>query len=127
MDQARQVEIRNAVLSDLGGEETISEVLALLVDDFAFACTLRDLLAAHLMAVGPLTKRNAKRAAVDLWHRASARAEGLAKRIGTERRAAHVPSLDEYLKEREREQAPDQQADDDRPQQAGEEHAESRA
>jgi hypothetical protein len=103
MDQAQAAEIRRAVVEDLGGEGACSEVMLRLVDDFAFAVTLRDLLAQHLAAVGPLTRRNQKRAALDAWHRASARAEALAAKVGLERRAAPVPSLSEYLEQRQRE------------------------
>ena len=105
MDESARVEIRDAVLSDLGGPGEVSEVLGRLVDDFSFAVTLRDLLASHLMAVGPLTKRNAQRAALGAWHRASDRAERLGKLIGLERRAAPVPSLQEYM-DRKGEDAP---------------------
>lgn len=100
MDEAQRVVIRDEVLTDLGGADRCSEVLRALVEDFAFAVVLRDLLAAHLAAVGPLTRRNQKRAALDAWHRASTRVESLATKIGTERRGARVPSLDEFLRAR---------------------------
>lgn len=87
MEQTRITEIAVAILEDLGGAGEVSEVLARLVDDFSFAVVLRDLLAAHLSAVGPLTKRNQQRAASGAWERASVRAERLAARIGTERLA----------------------------------------
>jgi len=105
MDEAQRVAIRDAVLDDLGGAAEVSEVLRHLVDDFSFACTLRNLLAQHVANVGPLTKRNQKRAALDAWHRVSARVEALARRIGTQRRPAKVPSLTEYLEQRERGEA----------------------
>lgn len=105
MDEAERVAVRNAVLADLGGEDEISQVLRELVEGFAFAVVLRDLLAAHLAAVGPLTKRNRKRAALDAWHTASARVESLAAKIGLERRGAPVPSLDEFLRERAEEKS----------------------
>lgn len=100
MDEARRIALRDAVVADLGGEDAVSEVMAALVEDFAFAVVLRDLLAAHLMAVGPLTNRNQKRAAVDAWHRASARAERLATKLGLERKATELPSLTEVIEKR---------------------------
>ncbi len=100
MDESERVAVRDAVLSDLGGCGEVSEALRALVDDFSFAVVLTRLLSAHLAAVGPLTKRGRRRAAVDTWYRASARLERLAARIGTERRGAPVPSLDEFLRER---------------------------
>lgn len=98
MDEARRVEIRDRVLADLGGADECSEVLRHLVDDFSFACTLRDLLAAHLASAGPLTRRNQQRAALGAWHKASARVEALARRIGTGRKAARVPTLEEVMR-----------------------------
>ena len=52
VDRARMVEIQATVVEDLGGEGAVSVAMATLVDDFAFAVVLRDLLAAHLAAVG---------------------------------------------------------------------------
>ncbi len=97
LDRARLVAIRDAVLSDLGGEDEVSEVMRQLVQDFAAAVVLRDLAFAHIASVGPLTKAGRRRAVVALYLEASARAERLAARIGTERRATRVPSLQEYL------------------------------
>ncbi len=97
MDTFHQSEIRAAVLADLGGEEDVSEVTMRLVEDFAFAVALRDLLSAHLAASGPLTKAGKRRAALDAWERASVRCERLAARIGTDRRPRQVPSLAEAL------------------------------
>jgi hypothetical protein len=99
MDESERVAVRDAVLADLGGDDEVSETLRALVDDFSFAVVLTRLLTQHLTSVGPLTRRGRKRAALDAWHRASARLEGLAAKIGLERRGARVPSLDEYLRE----------------------------
>ena len=100
LDESLRVEIRNAVLEDLGGEDEVSEVMRQLVEDFAGAVVLRDLVFAHLAATGPLTKAGRRRASVDLYLSASSRAERLAKQIGTARKPARVPTLQEYLQER---------------------------
>ena len=97
LDEARRVELRDAVLLDLGGQQECSSVLCELVQDFAAAVLLRDVAYAHLAAVGPLTRAGRRRAVVDLYLQASARAERLASQIGTARRPARVPSLHEYL------------------------------
>ena len=99
LDAAERVAIRDAIIEDIGGESQISTVLREVVRDFAFGVVLRDRLADHLAAVGPLTRRGAKRAAVDLYMTASQRVERLAKLIGTERRAARVPDLREYIEQ----------------------------
>ena len=64
VDRARMVQIQATVVEDLGGEGAVSVAMATFVDDFAFAVVLRDLLAAHLAAVGPLTKAGKRRAAL---------------------------------------------------------------
>ena len=106
LDEARRAEIVAAVISDLGGEDEISAVLRQLVADFGAACVLRNLAWAHIASVGPLTKAGRQRAVVDLYLKASARVERLAARIGTQRRAAPVPSLQEYLDRKTEDAAP---------------------
>lgn len=97
LDEAQRVAIRDAVLSDLGGEAEVSEVMRQLVEDFSGAVVLRDLVFRHLQATGPLTQAGRRRASVDLYLAASARAERLAKQIGTSRRPARVPTLQDVL------------------------------
>ncbi len=97
LDEAHRVAIRDAVLEDLGGDDQVGEVMRQLVEDFAGAVVLRDLSFSHLAAVGPLTLKGRRRAVVGLYMEASARAERLATRIGTDRKPARVPSLQEYL------------------------------
>lgn len=97
LDQPARIELRDRVLADLGGSPEVSAVLAALVDDFAAAVVLRDFAFSHLAAVGPLTRAGRRRAVVDLYLQASARAERLGGQIGTARRQAQVPSLAEYL------------------------------
>ena len=97
LDRTRMVQIEADVTEDLGGSDAVSGVMSALVADFAFAVVLRDLLAAHLAATGPLTRAGKKKAAYTTWLQASARAEALARQIGTGRKAAKVPSLDEVL------------------------------
>jgi hypothetical protein len=103
--------IETAVVEDQGGADECSEVQRALIADFAFAVTLRDLLAAHLAAVGPLTAAGKRRAALTSWQQASARVEALAGKIGLQRRAAPVPSLSQYLEQREAAKLADQAAD----------------
>lgn len=91
------------MLADLGGEEHVSEVMAQLVEDFAFAAVLRDLLSAYLAASGPLTRAGKRRAALGAWHRASSRVEALARRIGTDRVPAEAESVEEYVSRKSRE------------------------
>ena len=91
------MEIRDAVLEDLGGRDEVSEVMRQLVEDFSAAVVLRNVAWQHIAAVGPLTKAGRRRAVVDLYLSASARAERLAKQIGTSRKPARVPTLQEYL------------------------------
>ncbi len=100
MDEARRVAIRDAVIADLGGADECSAVLIELAGDFASAVSLRDLAWAHIASVGPLTKAGRRRAATDLYLQASQRAERLASRIGTDRKPARVPTLQEFLQER---------------------------
>jgi len=103
VDQARMAAIEQAVTEDLGGADELSEVQRALIADCAFAIVLRDLLSAHLAAVGPLTKAGKRRAALTSWQQASARVEALAGKIGLERRAAPTPSLADYIEQRQRE------------------------
>ena len=104
LDTARRLEIRDAVFRDLGGRDRVSTTLAELVEDFARAVVLRDLAFDHLAAVGPLS-RGRRRAVVDLYLHASARAERLAVRIGLTRRERRVPSLADYLEGRDPEES----------------------
>ena len=112
LDEAERVAIRDAVLSDLGGEDEVSEVMRQLVQDFAGAVVLRDLVFSHLAATGPLTKAGRRRASVELYFSASARAERLAKQIGTDRKAATV-TLADYLDSRSADDG--KAADDEQP------------
>lgn len=82
LDLAKAVEIEREIATDLGGAESLSKVTRALVADLAFAIVLRDLLSAHLAAVGPLTARNQRRAALQAWDQASQRVERLAVRVG---------------------------------------------
>ena len=100
LDEARRVELRDAVVEDLGGRDDVSTVLYELVEDFSAVCTLRDVAWQHLAAVGPLTRAGRRRAVVDLYLQSSQRAERLAARIGMERKPARVPSLSEYLRDK---------------------------
>jgi hypothetical protein len=99
LDRVARLELRDAVLSDLGGEGEVSAVMRVLVDDFAQAVVLRDAAYAYLGSVGPLTKAGRQRAVVGLYLQASARAEKLAALIGTSRRAKPLPSLSEIMAE----------------------------
>lgn len=101
LDRTERHAIERAVLEDLGGEEEVSAVLRELVGDFAFCAVLRERLAEHLAIVGPMTRKGRKRAAADMYLAASKRLERLAARIGTDRKAKPVPSLQEYLSQRE--------------------------
>lgn len=104
LDRARMSEIEAAVVQDLGGDDQISGVMSALIVDFAFAVVLRDLLSAHLQATGPLTRAGKKKAAYTTWLQASARVEALARRIGTDRRPAKLPTLEEYIAAKERQE-----------------------
>jgi hypothetical protein len=86
-----------AVLADKGGPTEVSAVVRPQVLDFAQAIQLRDAAWAHLAAVGPFTRAGRKRAAVDVYLAASARAQQLAAQIGLSRLARKVPTLDEAL------------------------------
>ena len=98
--------IEQAVTEDLGGAAELSEVQRALVADIAFAIVLRDLLSAHLAAVGPLTAAGKRRAALTSWQQASARVEALAGKIGLGRRGKPLPSLSDYIEQRQREAQP---------------------
>lgn len=100
LDVARRVALRDAVIADLGGADSVSAVLNELVTDFANACTLRDVCFGHLALVGPTTSAGRRRSIVSLYLEASHRAASLAGAIGTSRKPARVPSLDQYLTER---------------------------
>ena len=100
MDRTRMVQIEADVTEDLGGSDAVSGVMSALVADFAFAVVLRDLLAAHLAATGPLTRAGKKKAAYTTWLQASQRVEGLARQIGTGRKAAKIQSVEEFVRER---------------------------
>ena len=97
MNEADRVALRDLVFSDLGGSENISAVMREMVEDFARAVVLRDLIWKHLACVGPLTSAGRRRAAFDLYLQASQRAERLAARIGTDRVGATVPTITEVL------------------------------
>ena len=101
LEEAERQAIEVAVLADAGGGSACSEIRRHLIADFAFAVLLRDTMAGNLQAKGALTKKGARRASVDLYLQASARAERLAKAIGLEARAVDVPDLREYLRERQ--------------------------
>ena len=97
MNEADRVALRDLVLSDLGGSENVSTVMRELVEDFARAVILRDLIWEHIAVAGPLTKAGRRRAAFDIYMQASQRAERLAARIGTDRVGATVPTITEVL------------------------------
>lgn len=98
LDVEHRRELRDAVIADKGGFENVSAVLASLIDDFAAAVILRDTAYGHLETVGPLTRAGRKRAVVDLYLAASARADRLANQIGLDRVQRRVPSLAEAMK-----------------------------
>ena len=97
MNEADRVALRDLVLSDLGGPESISAVMRELVEDFCRAVILRDVVWGHLAVVGPLTKAGRRRASFDLYLQASQRAERLAKCIGTDKVGAALPTVAEVL------------------------------
>jgi hypothetical protein len=97
MNEADRVALRDLVLSDLGGSENVSTVMRELVEDFARAVILRDLIWEHIAVAGPLTKAGRRRAAFDIYMQASSRAERLAARIGNDKVGTTVPSIAEVL------------------------------
>lgn len=94
-DVARIVDLREQVLSDLGGASEVSAVLGALVEDFGRAVLLRDLAFRNIVEAGPLTAGGRKRSVVDIYLAASARVERLANIIGVQRRAKSVDPLDQ--------------------------------
>lgn len=97
MNESDRVALRDLVLSDLGGSENVSTVMRELVEDFARAVILRDLIWEHIAVAGPLTKAGRRRAAFDIYMQASQRAERLAARIGNDKVGTTVPSIAEVL------------------------------
>jgi hypothetical protein len=89
-----------ALLADKGGVDSVSAVLQPQLVDYAQAVRLRDLAWSHIAQIGPLTKAGRRRAATDLYLQASARAQALAAQVGLGRAPAKVPSLQEYLSAR---------------------------
>ena len=77
--KSRRAELKKQVWADLGGH--LSPIEAEVADDFVSACVLRDQLVEHLEAIGPLTQRGARRAAMDLYLATSARIERLSAMV----------------------------------------------
>lgn len=101
LDTHHKIQLRDAVIADKGGRENVSAALASLIDDFACAVVLRHTAFAHLEAVGPLTRAGRRRAVVDLYLQASARAERLASQIGMTRQPQKVDDIRNWLAVRE--------------------------
>src|SRR5690348_6078896 len=78
--ESHRVELRAKVWADLGG--TIPPIMAEVAEDFVSACALRDQIVEHLEAIGPLTTRGTRRAAMDLYLATSARIERLSAMLG---------------------------------------------
>lgn len=77
---SRRAELRKEVWADLGG--IVPPIIAEVGEDFVSACVLRDQLVEHLEAIGPLTTRGTRRAAMDLYLATSARIERLSAMLG---------------------------------------------
>jgi hypothetical protein len=77
---SRRAELRAQVWADLGG--TVPPIIGEVAEDFVSACVLRDQLVEHLEAIGPLTQRGTRRAAMDLYLATSARIERLSVPLG---------------------------------------------
>ncbi len=77
---SRRADLRKEVWADLGG--IVPPIIAEVGEDFVSACVLRDQLVEHLEAIGPLTVRGTRRAAMDLYLATSARIERLSAMLG---------------------------------------------
>jgi hypothetical protein len=77
---SRRAELRAQVWADLGG--TVPPIIGEVAEDFVSACVLRDQLVEHLEAIGPLTQRGTRRAAMDLYLATSARIERASVQLG---------------------------------------------
>lgn len=99
--RSRREEIRDQIRNDLGGAEAApSAVTKGLVDRLSEALVLAEHCWGVIEASGPLTKAGRRRAVVDLWLQATGTVGRLSSTIGQERRTRQVPSLDEYLNQR---------------------------
>lgn len=82
----RRLQLRAEVRADLGGH--VPPIIREVAEDFVSACVLRDQLVEHLEAIGPLTQRGTRRAAMDLYLATSSRIERLSVLLGTFRDTA---------------------------------------
>lgn len=78
--KSRRAALKEQVWADLG--DALPPIMAEVAEDFVSACVLRDQLVEHLEAIGPLTNRGARRAAMDLYLATSARIERLSAMLG---------------------------------------------
>jgi hypothetical protein len=101
LDKVAVRELRDAVLTDQGGEPECSAVRRALIDDFAQAVVLRDAAYSYIATVGPLTKKGYPRAVCKLWSVASARVERLAAQIGLQRVPRPIAGLLTHLTDAE--------------------------
>jgi hypothetical protein len=88
---SRRAELRTEVWNDLGG--TVPPIMAEVAEDFVSACVLRDQLVEHLEAIGPLTQRGTRRAAMDLYLATSARIERLSAMLSAFRGEARLEAV----------------------------------
>lgn len=92
-------EFREAVLSDRGGSAELSTLEAAYVRRLSEAETVARLLAADLAARGLFTPKGRVRNTFQRWTEAVGLWDRLAQRVGVDRRARTVPSLQDYLRQ----------------------------
>jgi hypothetical protein len=85
------------IYADLGGRDQLSRIEIALVEGFAGACVVLDQLNARLL--------QDQRIDLSEFAQASNAMVRIASRLGLKRRAREVPSLAEYLEQREHERA----------------------
>jgi len=92
-------EFRESVMTDRGGSSELSTLEAAYVRRLSEAETVARLLAHDLAARGLFTPRGRVRNTFQRWTEAVSLWDRLAQRVGVDRRARQVPSLQDYLRQ----------------------------
>ena len=100
-------EQREQITGDLGGADALSRIQADLVERYVTASCLLAWMEAELVDKGPLTAKGTRRALHTAYATQLDRCLKLAGMLGLSRVPATVPSLDEYMREKQAEREND--------------------
>ena len=95
-----------AIVADLGGAGNLSTIKREVITRFLQTSVVADFLGSNIVKHGVLTTKGKTRAAVTTYLQVVDRLTRLALTLGLERQAKRVPSIEEFLRQRQQPQEP---------------------